>query len=681
MLLSLYLLIGAAAATTACEGVTVFYQNNGNWSSHADQPSALFVNQPSTYDEAAATCADHNETLLSCDQFADFYNQFTYQQYLGKIDTDVLLWSSCNSSLPSSWTGSVSSSNTSSGSFPFLCTNSAPFVSKVDTDYSVFPRVNTTVNGTTFEGLRDHMAFRFMGIPYAKPPVGDLRFKYAESWNSSYVNATKYSAACLQYGWFDGNSYGLNPWGNSEDCLYLNVFTSSIPADPPIIDTASLKPVMFWMHGGAQTSGTGTDSTFDGDSLVSRSDIVLVTINYRLNIFGYLSLNDSVVPGNYALTDKIAALEWVQKYISGFGGNPNNVTIFGQSAGGGSVIDLITSPKASGLYEGAILQSSGRGHDTNPSVAAAAVLPYLDQYCNGAGEERLECLQALPAETLLNITYSEVATWQTVVDGIYVPDIPISQVAKGRPYINTVKYLSGFMPEEAQSLLQTTLAPNMTDFNETMQILVEAGQLVQAQADAVFASNLWLVTNETVNNASSTYTNVYNASINVATDATISCFGVGFTIVGAAVSAWESMWIYEHQRGYGLSFYDFYDLCTFPDGEPDTPYYRCHSSDLYEVFGTYYLFDLPVRVADDIYYTNAVQDMWASFARTGNPNVDQDYLTARGYNSTLAFFSNWQWPEFNSWDPQVASLQYPTPGYKALPDLEHCKVLMPYATL
>ncbi|EOD48922.1 putative carboxylesterase protein [Neofusicoccum parvum UCRNP2] len=525
------------------------------------------------------------------------------------------------------------------------------------------------------------MAFRFLGVPFAQPPVGDLRFKHAEPWHGAYVEATKYSAACVQSGWYDGNSYGLNPWGNSEDCLYLNVYTPEIP-DSSANVSAPLKPVLFWMHGGGQVTGTGIDSTFDGASLVSRSDVVLVTINYRLNIFGYLALDDDAVLGNFATSDMIVALEWVKKYISGFGGDPNKVTIFGQSAGGYSVIDLITSPKAEGLFDGAIIQSGGKSRANTAADAAAAILPYIEPYCNSSGVERLECLQQLPADTLLNLT-TQGGSWGSVIDNDYTLDVPIAQVSKGRQSINQVKLMMGFMPEEGQSLLQTTLAPNVSSFSEALDILIDAGSVSQEEAGAIVDSGLWLVGNGAASNGSNgsvVYTDAYNASVKVFTDLTLTCAGSQFASVGAAVSAFESMWVYSLERGYGLNYYNWYGLCSFPVGEPDTPYYRCHSGDLYEVFGTYYLFDQPIRVPEDIYFTNAIQDIWASFARTGNPNVNKEYLEARGYNSTLSLFSDWDWPEFDIYNPQVASLQYPGPSYTTLPDQQHCKVLMPLAS-
>jgi len=140
--------------------------------------------------------------------------------------------------------------------------------------------------------------------------------------------------------------------------LYLNIYTPFIPSDAsnPAI---TLKPVVFWIHGGTNVHGTGSDRTFDGGSLVSRGDVVVVTINYRLGIFGFLALNDGTITGNYGLADKIAALEWVRDNIAAFGGDPNKVTIMGHSAGGWSIVDLLRSPKAAGLFHAAVSQSGG----------------------------------------------------------------------------------------------------------------------------------------------------------------------------------------------------------------------------------------------------------------------------------------------------------------------------------
>lgn len=385
-----------------------------------------------------------------------------------------------------------------------------------------------------------------------------------------------------------------------------------------------------------------------------------------------------MIEGNYMMTDKIEALRWVKKYIAGFGGNPNNVTIFGQSAGASSVNDLITCPAIIGedLFQNGIVQS-GKSNVATKEVAAAYALPYIEQYCNGTATERASCLRSLSADTLLEISNSSIS-WYTVIDGKYSADYTQARYGLGAQYINSVNVMAGNMLEEFQSLATTSLWPSMDNFTEAIEILVGDSALTQAQADAVAKSGLWTISNETLYNGSTAYTSVYNASTHLGTEGQLYCEGTLLQWIGAASYAFKSHWFYIHNRGYALSYYDFYDLCTFPVGKPETPYYRCHSSDLYEVFGTYYLFDQPVRVPEDIYYTNAVQDMWGAFARTGNPNIDPAYLRARSYFSTIDFFFGFEWPQFSINEPSIASLQYPGPKVSSLPYQDHCKVLLPY---
>lgn len=186
--------------------------------------------------------------------------------------------------------------------------------------------------------------FSFQGIPYAKPPLGQLRFKdpeEPEAW-SGVRDALKEGNDCSQIHLLDQASFG------SEDCLYLNVYT-------PQVNAQGL-PVMVWIHGGGFTSGSGS-SELHGPDYLMEQDVVLVTINYRLGVLGFLCLDHEEVPGNAGLKDQTMALRWVQKNIIKFGGDPNNVTIFGVSAGGASVHYHVLSPLSQGLFHRAIIQS------------------------------------------------------------------------------------------------------------------------------------------------------------------------------------------------------------------------------------------------------------------------------------------------------------------------------------
>ena len=200
----------------------------------------------------------------------------------------------------------------------------------------------------------------FKGIPFAAPPVGDLRWrgpKAVAKWTGTR-KADKFGATCMQTEYPAGSIYRSEPQPVSEDCLYLNVWTAAKTADDK-------RPVMVWIHGGALTRGSGSLPTYDGEELAKKG-VVLVTINYRLGAFGFLAHpeltkeSDHNASGNYALLDQVAALEWVKNNIAAFGGDPNRVTIFGESAGSWSVNLMTATPLAKGLFHRAIGESGAQ---------------------------------------------------------------------------------------------------------------------------------------------------------------------------------------------------------------------------------------------------------------------------------------------------------------------------------
>ncbi len=206
------------------------------------------------------------------------------------------------------------------------------------------------VAGATANGLSV-----WKGIPFAAPPVGDLRWKAPQpiSW-SGVKQATTFGAACPQPERGDGGVGA--PATQDEDCLTLNVFA---PAG------AKNLPVMVWIHGGAFRLGFSSSPLYDGAEL-NKQGVILVTVNYRLGLLGFFAhpeLTREAKPGdpigNYGLMDQIAALQWVQDNIAAFGGDPKNVTAFGESAGGSSMIYLLANPKAKGLFSKAIVESGG----------------------------------------------------------------------------------------------------------------------------------------------------------------------------------------------------------------------------------------------------------------------------------------------------------------------------------
>ena len=277
----------------------------------------------------------------------------------------------------------------------------------------------------------------FKGIPFAAPPVGPLRWKPPQSvahWDG-VRQADQFSSTCAQPQ-RTGQSLLLPTakrlGSTSEDCLYLNVWTA---AQSP---TQRL-PVMVYIHGGGYRDGSGSALVFDGEAL-ARKGVVLVTINYRVGVFGFLAHPELTeesshhASGNYGLMDQAAALEWVQRNIASFGGDPHRVTIFGQSAGSGSVLALMASPLAKGLFQRAIGESGG------PGLAPMRVRRDAEQ----AGEKlgRLQDLRAKPMRELLGV-----AVGGPIIDGWFLPQDEAAIFAAGKQ--NDVPLIAGSNAEEA----------------------------------------------------------------------------------------------------------------------------------------------------------------------------------------------------------------------------------------
>jgi para-nitrobenzyl esterase len=269
----------------------------------------------------------------------------------------------------------------------------------------------------------------FLGIPFAAPPVGDLRWKAPEPptpWQGVQI-ADNHPPACIQ----------RRAGYQSEDCLYLNVWTPADAAERKL-------PVMVWIHGGGWTSGSNSVPIYDGEAF-AESGVVLVSVNYRMSAFGWMAHpelsaeSDRGISGNYGILDNIAALEWIQENIAAFGGDADNVTIFGESAGGGSVYGLLASPLAEGLFHKAISESTwitaynvtnldtpngiNESAETRGETAIAAKL----QEKGITGAATLDNMRALSAEDILNMEMGV----SLIVDGYTYPKSPAEIFAEG----------------------------------------------------------------------------------------------------------------------------------------------------------------------------------------------------------------------------------------------------------
>ncbi|KAI5639530.1 carboxylesterase family domain-containing protein [Phthorimaea operculella] len=238
--------------------------------------------------------------------------------------------------------------------------------------------------------------YSFKGIPYAEPPIGDLRFQPpqpAKQWEGTR-NATEFGPINYQY-----DITMKAPPSGSEDCLYANVYT-------PNLSISALLPVMVFIHGGAFLYGSGNDAIYGPEFLV-RQGVVLVTFNYRLGVLGFLSLDSEDVPGNAGMKDQVAALRWIKKNIRNFGGDPENITIFGESAGAVSVSLHLISPMSKGLFKRAIVQSGSAlaywAQTFEPREKAKAFARQLGLDTDD-DKKLYEFFKVQPKETLINVT-------------------------------------------------------------------------------------------------------------------------------------------------------------------------------------------------------------------------------------------------------------------------------------
>jgi para-nitrobenzyl esterase len=335
----------------------------------------------------------------------------------------------------------------------------------------------------------------FLGIPYASPPVGPLRFKPPQpltSWAPKTREALAFGPSCNSVGYVTLNrSVILN---QSEDCLYLNVWAPANVAEP--------LAVMVWIYGGSFTSGSSSEPSYSGNNMSKQGNVIVVSFNYRLGIFGFLesellSKEDPVWPtsGNYGLLDQNFALQWVKNNIQAFGGDPGKVTIFGESAGAFSVCYHLLMPKSKGLFIRAILQS---GSCAYPNVALSKqsnkMIPSTDlttaygrssDYIRGLGCSDLKCLRNLSQDAIKNFQEKtkEFEVWPHV-DGIVLPDDPISLFKNGT--YNKVDVIFGSVLDEGT--LFSELDISYSEFTKRVEYYFPAdyGKILEFYPNSIY---------------------------------------------------------------------------------------------------------------------------------------------------------------------------------------------------
>ena len=307
------------------------------------------------------------------------------------------------------------------------------------------------------EGVREHGTLVFKGIPFAAPPIGELRWRAPQAVHRwvGIRKADRFSSVCMQQGSYPPDA-PAEP--TSEDCLYLNVW---IPAGA---QKAKL-PVMVWIYGGGLENGSASTPLYAGDRL-ARKGVIVVTANYRLGVFGFLAHPDLTresahhSSGNYGLLDQIAALRWVKRNIAAFGGDPGRVTVFGQSSGSISISALTTTPLARGLFQRAIGESGGLFEpiDVAPGFSLSGAEQDGSALVSRAGANSVEELRQRTAADLMKTHFDA----HIIIDGFVLPQSPYDAYQKGQQ--TNVALLLGSNVDEGEAFIadRTITVKNFT---------------------------------------------------------------------------------------------------------------------------------------------------------------------------------------------------------------------------
>ena len=443
-------------------------------------------------------------------------------------------------------------------------------------------KVKTEQGKVAGKTINDGKVKAFLGLPYAAPPVGDLRWKAPvplAKWKG-VRDASKFGGHCFQGHIY--NDMTFPDAGESEDCLYLNVYA---PADAK---SNSKLPVMFWIHGGGYSGGSASEPRHKGDFLPTKG-VVLVTINYRLGVFGFLATSDlgkeaDGAAGNYGLMDMVAALEWVKENIKQFGGDPDNVTIFGESAGSFAVCTLMASPMAKGLFHKAIGESGGAmGRGVLQIDSLAKREKRDEEWVATLGVTTLEQLRALPAATILEASRKKThGGFGPDVDGKLLTEPVADTFAVGKQA--HVPLLAGWNRDEGNSEGVTMEKWNTFALDEFEDRAEDFLKLYPGDTDERAARS-----------AADFHGDMFIA------------FGT-----------WR--WIEAHRKTGDSPIYRYHFEQPAPPSQFEVGGLAFHSDDIAYVFGTLDTRPGAVWKPEHRKLSDQMMDYWTNFAKTGDPN-------------------------------------------------------------
>lgn len=425
----------------------------------------------------------------------------------------------------------------------------------------------------------------FRGVPFAAAPVGNLRWRPPQPvvpW-SGVRRTDDFSPACMQLPTdTEGNAWREGHVPVSEDCLYLNIWT-------PARSAVDRQPVMVWIHGGGNTRGAASENQYDG-AYVAKKGVVLVSVNYRMNVFGFMAHpeltreSEHHSSGNYALLDQIAALQWVQRNIAKFGGDPANVTIFGHSAGASNVVSLVASPLGKGLFHRAVAQS-GTSLSVRTTLADAEKNGVT--FGQSLGAPSIAALRQKSAEDVLKAQRPQMGA---VVDGWVLPQDVYSIFAAGQQ--SHVPLIVGTVANDAPG----------------------------AGPGPITAANAQKTARETYGELADKYLELFPAR----TDAEAAKSAHAFRTNSALANARLLARLHSKSARSQVYWYYFTHLSPVPEslvwgGRPAPSWGAYHGSELVYVFNAFPFQDWPWRPVD-LKLGDTVSSMWVSFARTGSPN-------------------------------------------------------------
>jgi para-nitrobenzyl esterase len=489
------------------------------------------------------------------------------------------------------------------------------------------------------QGFFDEGVTKFLGIPYAAAPVStdptaapcspsNLRWcpPVAHAPWQGVLQATAYGPICAH---FETSGAFAAPPNNNEDCLYLNIFTANLDHQQRLEQPRQLLPVMVWDYGGGETDGESND--YDGSKLVLKGNVVVVTLNYRLNLFGFFAHpaidSEGHLFGNYGIMDYTFALQWVKQNIENFGGDPNNITIFGQSAGARNSASEVLSPLSAGLFNRAIFESGA--YPTTASLASAetkgtnlasGVSPppgcSITPKCNtGSLVEQAQCLRAVPAATIEacagngipetppaaggGVTGSGPYLPGVILDGSILPETPLSAYADG--HFNHVPILDGDVQWEGNYAL------SQTEYYEEPR-----EPLTEAQFAASMVSTYGAATAATIEAEYplSDYPSVQFQWSAVETSTGYSC---PTEHADQLLAQWVPLYVYEFKDQTAPQYFPPMPGFAFVDGHTsDIQYYWVlyHGGN-----GTPHHLNFQQEILSD-----QLVRAWTNFAHTGNPN-------------------------------------------------------------